>query len=1459
LNLWAVGIVRNEADILRVTVRHHLKQGVDRFLFLDNESTDGTPELLDQLTRLAPLEWRRHPGHFRQHELLTLLAQEAYLRGADWVLPLDADEFWWAPDSTIRSVLERTAAGALRIQLITFVQRREQIADTTGGLLTMTRRVEQPIGSVDEIAALVDSNEIAFVEHKYAPKWLPRARASLAIGWGNHTLTGAKEPLADCNEIVCLHAAIRSRAVLERKVDAARPAEDLAEYLTQAWHVRRWRRIAKESRLEEEWKANSYLDDRLDVYGHVHPLVTDYRLRDLVAPWLGTPEPPWPKNDAPQDEADVSPISGPEPLIRIEWPQGNRIWGISVVRDVGDAIRAHVFHHLSLGFERLLVVDSGSSDDTPQQLAAMASDSRLEWRRGAHEARDSDLWTQLAHEAWRRGASWVAPLAPDEFLYVEGGSLLSALNDSTAGVLLCTVASGAIPCQLDAAGNEEGASSVVAASPRPKWLCRASPYLTLDDSGHPQGGFSGPVIPIDRLTCLRAPLRAKGQLQRIAREALRIEGTDEDALSPLQGRWPHLSQQDVLGHESAATSLDSGRFRDGARTSILTVDSRLRDITSRCLDQERPETASPSAVSSAGQPRVSTVSLPPGDRDVVLAHMRAVRGWLTDAEAEALIRSVEHVASQFGATTCVVEIGSYFGRSTVVLGGTVLRLGSDVPVFAIDPHLGELGAFDSEVGTQLTSATYREFQRTLSAANVTQAVSPIRRHSFEIEWTRPIGLLLIDALHDRASVHDDARRFMGSVVPGGLVAFHDYSHLFPGVMAEVDDLLMTGMLRRRELADGLMVLERTDRPYVRRSEPHSAGTPAVPSFSATVQEGSPDCLALAQNVRFETEPADAEIETLKCEVRRGAELIDALYRQIGRLRFHDTTTIDLSAREEAVRAVALANELSTRVNDLLSELANERDRAMTLEAGLDTLSQRLGRGLIELANTQGQVEAARRRVSELNASIQERVIAARQRLDELHQQLSASREGERQTRERLRAAHIRETELDAELQRTRHEVWTLRESWSWRITAPLRRGLDTLLWLKRPRASIQVEPPPPAAQESLPVTPPPAVIAQASARDISVEMRTDASGTELLVISDCVPTPDLDGGSYRLFQMLTQLGAMGHQVTFCADSEAGDHRYRESLLQRGIHLVVGGDATAAHLSRAGHRYRYVLLSRPEIAFRYLFAVRAHAVHAKVIFDTVDLHWVRMQGQARVTGDAGVQERAELFERIELFNARSSDVVLAVSEAERQMLLTRDASLHVDILPVIHPCLPSARGWSERRDLMFIGSYWHKPNEDAVLYFVGEILPLIHRRLPDIAVNIFGSRMPESITSLESPHVRCIGYVEDPQPHYEQARVFIAPLRFGAGVKAKIVQSMSYGVPVVTTSVGTEGLMLTPGTHALIGDTPNEFAEAVIALYTNQELWERVVDRSRTHVTRHFSIEAGRRRLEALFPLSAAHV
>ena len=291
MQLYGVSMVRDEADIIRANVLHHLSAGFDRLIVVDNGSSDGTDQELRRIGREDPrLLWRRDERPYRQAEVHTELMMEAYREGADWVVPIDADEFWYVPAGNLRDVLERYTAEALWVKRVDFIQRREQREPSPGALRHMTRRVPEPVvaRAGETNRQLVESRRYAHIQLKKKPKSICRPSPAVRIVEGNHAVEGVRRPQEDTDEILCLHAPLRSRASLEQKARAGARREE-AGYGDRpgiSWHLRRWQRLQIEGKLEPEWAANSYADDRLDVYGVPHEVIFDPTLRDLLEPWL---------------------------------------------------------------------------------------------------------------------------------------------------------------------------------------------------------------------------------------------------------------------------------------------------------------------------------------------------------------------------------------------------------------------------------------------------------------------------------------------------------------------------------------------------------------------------------------------------------------------------------------------------------------------------------------------------------------------------------------------------------------------------------------------------------------------------------------------------------------------------------------------------------------------------------------------------------------------------------------------------------------------------------------------------------------------------------------------------------------------------------------------------------------------------------------------------------------------
>ncbi|HET6604525.1 MAG TPA: glycosyltransferase [Xanthomonadaceae bacterium] len=358
--------------------------------------------------------------------------------------------------------------------------------------------------------------------------------------------------------------------------------------------------------------------------------------------------------------------------------------------------------------------------------------------------------------------------------------------------------------------------------------------------------------------------------------------------------------------------------------------------------------------------------------------------------------------------------------------------------------------------------------------------------------------------------------------------------------------------------------------------------------------------------------------------------------------------------------------------------------------------------------------------------------------------------------------------------------------------------------------------------------------------------RVHRSTHRILVIDATTPQPDHDSGSLRLVNILRLLRARGCAVSFFADNRLYLPGYSDALQQLGVEVLWHPwlSDPARWLADNGHRFDTVMVSRHYVAGSYLPLVRAHAPAARFVFDTVDLHYLREQREAEVSGDPGAARTAVATRAKELALVRAADLTLVVSPVERDLLAREVPEARVEVLSNVHEIAGRRQEFQARRDLMFVGGFQHPPNVDAVAWFVEEILPRVRVELPDVRFHVIGSRVPDRIRELaERPGVVVHGFVADLDPYLDGCRLAVAPLRFGAGVKGKVNQSMAHGQPVVATTLAVEGMHAEPGRDVLVADDPSAFARALVQAYADEALWMQLSDGGLDNVRRHFSFDA----------------
>lgn len=372
--------------------------------------------------------------------------------------------------------------------------------------------------------------------------------------------------------------------------------------------------------------------------------------------------------------------------------------------------------------------------------------------------------------------------------------------------------------------------------------------------------------------------------------------------------------------------------------------------------------------------------------------------------------------------------------------------------------------------------------------------------------------------------------------------------------------------------------------------------------------------------------------------------------------------------------------------------------------------------------------------------------------------------------------------------------------------------------------------------------------------DLAMLRRPPPSRKNILVIDHYIPSPDRDSGSLRMFQILKILRQLGHYVTFIPDNLAKVMPYTGELQKRGIEVVYHPyvKKLSDYLFSHGSSFDAVVLSRCDFARKHIADVRLHAPQSRIIFDTVDLHFVREDSEARLTGDPEARRKAQEKQRLEHELIEQADETWVVSCLERQLLQEKQPNKSIQVVSNIVDIPGSNRPFALRRDWLFIGGFQHRPNIDAVLFFVKEIYPLLSEHLRDAKFYIIGDKPPPEVAALATERIVVAGLQRDVRPFFDSVKLSVAPLRFGAGVKGKINQSMAFGVPVVATSMAIEGMELTDREDILVADEPGDFARALIELYESQELWNRLSENGLRKTRALYSTDTARNKLEFLF-------
>ena len=362
-------------------------------------------------------------------------------------------------------------------------------------------------------------------------------------------------------------------------------------------------------------------------------------------------------------------------------------------------------------------------------------------------------------------------------------------------------------------------------------------------------------------------------------------------------------------------------------------------------------------------------------------------------------------------------------------------------------------------------------------------------------------------------------------------------------------------------------------------------------------------------------------------------------------------------------------------------------------------------------------------------------------------------------------------------------------------------------------------------------------------------------GKCVLVIDHRLPEPNHDSGSLRMTQILLELKRQGRTPVVLSASDFVRASSAALLTRAGIGVLtthLEDPEVSEILRRVLPEVEFVIVSRPHVALAALPMLRELYPDTPVVFDSVDSHTLRAERRHALESTEDSARAIQVARLAERSILEQADVAIALSLEDQAALADLcDTPPPFVLLPNIHPALAPASGPEQRQGLLFVGGYEHDPNVDGAIWFVSEVLPRVTAQVGEIEVILAGSKPTAEVLDLRSDSVAVPGWIEDLGPLYEGARVAIAPLRFGAGVKGKVGEALAFGLPMVSTTIGAEGMGLTPGEDIEVADDPQSFADAVVRLLRDDEHWRRLSLGGREAIDRSMGLGAAERSVTTL--------
>lgn len=347
-----------------------------------------------------------------------------------------------------------------------------------------------------------------------------------------------------------------------------------------------------------------------------------------------------------------------------------------------------------------------------------------------------------------------------------------------------------------------------------------------------------------------------------------------------------------------------------------------------------------------------------------------------------------------------------------------------------------------------------------------------------------------------------------------------------------------------------------------------------------------------------------------------------------------------------------------------------------------------------------------------------------------------------------------------------------------------------------------------------------------------------------LIIDDYLPSPDQDAGSVAILSHLQALQTMGYEVSFVAAAAlalASDQS--RALEARGIQCCcLPFYASVEEVLRRQHDcFDVIYLHRVTNASLYLGLARQYGGHAYLVYGIADLHFLRLARQAKVQDRPELMSVGARVQQRELLCASAANAVITHSEVEAALLGQHVKGCNVHVVPWSVPVSASTPVWSDRRDIAFIGNFAHSPNPDAARLLVRHIMPRVWAHAPALKCLLVGSHMVDTVRQLaDDPRIDVVGQVPRLDTLLDRVQLTVAPLRFGAGVKGKVLDSLAAGVPCVMTPVAAEGIALPPDLQTLVVDDASRMAATIVRLTEDAEEWRRLSQSALAFIAANYS-------------------